>query len=56
MVVVVLAGSLIGSSLPLLLDRLRMNPASASAPLVTSVAEVTGVLAYFGIASVILQG
>ncbi|MDP3417759.1 magnesium transporter [Falsiroseomonas sp.] len=54
MVLVVVAGSLVGMSLPFLLDRMKMDPASASAPLVTSIADVTGVLVYFGIAAAIL--
>ena len=54
MVLVVLVGSLVGLSLPFLLDRLRLDPASASAPLVTSVADVVGVLIYLGIATVFL--
>ena len=56
MVLVVLAGSLAGLSLPFLLDRLRLDPASASAPLVTSIADVAGVLIYFAIASAVLAG
>lgn len=55
MVIVVLAGSLIGMSLPFILDRMKMDPASASGPLVTSIADVTGVLVYFAIASAILM-
>jgi magnesium transporter len=54
MVLVVLLGSLVGLSLPFLLDRLRLDPASASAPLVTSVADVTGVLIYLSIAAALL--
>jgi magnesium transporter len=54
MVLVVLVGSLVGLSLPFLLDRLRLDPASASAPLVTSVADVIGVLIYLGIATALL--
>jgi magnesium transporter len=54
MVLVVLTGSLVGLSLPFLLDRFRMDPASASAPLVTSIADVAGVLVYFSIASALL--
>jgi magnesium transporter len=54
MVVVVLAGSLVGLSLPFLLDRLRLDPASASAPLVTSIADVAGVLIYFSMAAALL--
>jgi magnesium transporter len=51
MVVVVVMGSLLGMSLPFLLERLRLDPATASAPLVTSVADIAGVLTYFAIAT-----
>lgn len=51
MIAVVLVGSLIGFSLPFLLTRLNLDPATASAPIVTSVADITGVLMYFSIAS-----
>ena len=51
MIVVVLIGSLVGMSLPFLLDRLRLDPATASTPLVTSIADITGVLIYLAIAS-----
>lgn len=54
MVLVVLAGSLIGLSLPFVLSRLRLDPATSSGPLVTSIADVVGVLMYFAIASAIL--
>jgi magnesium transporter len=51
MVLVVVVGSVIGMSLPFLLTRFRVDPATASAPLVTSIADITGVLLYFSIAS-----
>lgn len=51
MVMVVVLGSLIGMSLPFLLDRLDFDPATASAPLVTSIADITGVLVYFSFAT-----
>jgi len=54
MVIVVLAGSLIGMSLPFVLNRFNMDPATASAPVVTFIADVAGILIYFGIASAIL--
>jgi len=56
MVVVVVVGSLIGISLPFLLNRLNFDPASASAPLITSIADVTGVITYFSIATLLLRG
>lgn len=51
MVAVVLVGSLIGLCLPLLLNRFGIDPAVASAPLVTSIADIAGVLIYFSFAS-----
>ena len=54
MVAVVLAGSLIGMSLPFLLNKFDLDPATASAPLVTTIADAIGVVIYFAIASAIL--
>jgi magnesium transporter len=54
MVLIVLVGSLVGMSLPFVLARLRLDPATASAPLVTSIADALGVLIYFGIATTLL--
>jgi len=51
MVAVVVVGSLIGMSLPFVLEKLGLDPATASAPLVTSLADICGVLIYFTIAS-----
>jgi magnesium transporter len=54
MIIIVLVGSLIGMSLPFVLSRFNMDPATASAPLVTSIADATGVVIYFSIASMVL--
>ncbi|MCC5994795.1 MAG: magnesium transporter [Oceanicaulis sp.] len=54
MVIVVLVGSLIGMSLPFVLSRLRFDPATASAPLIATIADVMGILVYFSIATAIL--
>ena len=54
MVTIVIVGSVIGMSLPFLLTRFKMDPASASAPLVTSICDGVGVLIYFNIASAFL--
>lgn len=54
MVLVVMVGSLIGMSLPFLLSRFRLDPAAASVPLVTSIADVAGVLIYFAMATAVL--
>ena len=51
MVIVVLTGSLIGLLLPFIFTKLRLDPATASAPLITSIADISGVLIYFSIAS-----
>lgn len=51
MVLVVVLGSVIGMSLPFLLERFGLDPATASAPLVTSIADITGVLVYFPFAT-----
>lgn len=51
MLFVVMLGSLIGMSLPFLLDRLNLDPATASAPLVTSIADISGVIVYFSFAT-----
>jgi magnesium transporter len=53
---IVLWGTLAGSMLPFLLRRLGLDPASASAPFVATLVDVTGVLMYFGVGSVILRG
>jgi magnesium transporter len=53
---VVLWGTLVGSMLPLLLRRLGLDPASASAPFVATLVDVSGLIIYFSIASVILRG
>jgi magnesium transporter len=55
MVLVVMVGSLIGVSLPFLLDRLRFDPATASGPLITSLSDIAGVLIYFTIATRLLD-
>lgn len=54
MVLVVIIGSLVGMSLPFLLSRFRLDPATASTPLVTSIADITGVVVYLSIASRVL--
>jgi magnesium transporter len=53
---IVTFGSMAGSMLPFLLQRLRLDPASASAPFVATLVDVTGLIIYFSIAFVILKG
>lgn len=53
---VVLWGSLAGSMLPFALRRLGFDPASSSAPFVATLVDVTGLVIYFTVASVVLRG
>lgn len=55
MLMLVIVGSLVGMSLPFLLSRLRLDPATASAPLVTTISDIIGVLVYFSIATTVLS-
>jgi magnesium transporter len=53
---VVMFGTTAGSMLPFLLRRCGLDPASASAPFVATLVDVTGLIIYFSVASVILRG
>ncbi len=53
---VVLFGTLAGATLPFLLRRLGFDPASASGPFVATLVDVTGLVIYFSVASVVLRG
>jgi magnesium transporter len=53
---VVLFGSLVGSMLPFALRRIGFDPASASAPFVATLVDVTGLVIYFTVASLLLSG
>lgn len=55
MSLIVVVGSMIGMLLPFVLSRFHMDPATASTPLVTSIADATGVLIYFSIARALLS-
>lgn len=51
---VVLSGSLIGGILPIVLDKMGLDPAIMSSPLVASIVDVIGILIYFNIAKIFL--
>lgn len=51
MVLTVMAGSLIGLTIPFIFTKLHIDPATASAPLITSIADITGVWIYFSMAA-----
>ena len=53
---IVTFGSLAGSMLPFVLRRLGFDPASASAPFVATLVDVTGLVIYFSVAWLVLRG
>ncbi len=53
---IVLWGSLMGSMLPIILKRLKLDPATSSAPFVATLVDVTGIVIYFSVAYFFLQG
>ncbi|SEL13788.1 magnesium transporter [Colwellia chukchiensis] len=55
MILVVMVGSIVGLSLPFLLHKLKLDPATASGPLVTTIADAVGVIVYFSIATALLN-
>jgi magnesium transporter len=56
LVLVVLWGTLSGSMLPLILRKLKFDPAKSSAPFVATLVDVTGLVIYFGVAILFLSG
>jgi len=56
LVFVVLWGTLSGSMIPIILKRLGFDPATASAPFVATLVDVTGLVIYFSVAATILSG
>lgn len=56
LILVVLWGTLSGSMLPLILRKLKFDPAKSSAPFVATLVDVTGLVIYFGVAILFLSG
>ncbi|HOE39072.1 MAG TPA: magnesium transporter [Bacteroidales bacterium] len=54
MVLIVITGSLVGLVLPFIFTKFKLDPATASAPLITSIADICGILIYFSVAKWIL--
>ncbi len=52
---IILWGSLIGSMLPIVLKKLKQDPATSSAPFVATLVDVTGIVIYCSVASIILH-
>jgi magnesium transporter len=53
---VILISNIVGLTLPFLLTHLKLDPAVASNPLITSVSDVTGVAVYLSVAALVLGG
>jgi magnesium transporter len=56
LVLVVLWGTLSGSMIPLLLKKIGLDPATASAPFVATLVDVTGLIIFFTVAALLLTG
>ncbi|MDG6217855.1 MAG: magnesium transporter [Candidatus Thermoplasmatota archaeon] len=54
MLIIVFIGSIIGISLPFIFTRLGLDPAVASGPLITSIADIIGIIIYLFIATSLL--
>lgn len=54
MVLIVIVGSTIGLTMPFLFSKFNRDPAAASGPLITSLADISGVVIYFSIATWLL--
>ncbi len=54
MTIIVTVASILGMLLPVVLNKLRLDPATASVPLVTSLADIGGILIYFSLAGALL--
>ena len=53
---IVMWGTLSGSMIPIVLKKIKIDPATSSAPLVATLVDVTGLVIYFSIAAIILKG
>ena len=53
---IVVVGAMVGAMLPFALRRLGLDPATASAPFVATLVDVTGLCIYFSVAMTLLKG
>jgi magnesium transporter len=53
---VVVFGNLSGSMLPFVMSKFGLDPAVTSAPFVATLVDVTGIIIYFSVALLLLQG
>lgn len=54
MLAIVVIGNMVGTILPFLLARLKIDPAVASGPLITTIVDAAGLFVYFSIATAII--
>ncbi|WP_294237441.1 magnesium transporter [Chryseobacterium sp. sg2396] len=56
LVMIVLWGTLSGSMVPFILKKMKLDPATSSAPFVATLVDVTGLIIYFSVAGLFLTG
>jgi magnesium transporter len=56
LIFIVMWGTLSGSMIPFILKRFGLDPATASAPFVATLVDVTGLIIYFSVAALFLSG
>ena len=56
LIAIVLWGTLSGSMVPFILKKLKLDPATSSAPFVATLVDVTGLIIYFSVAGLFLTG
>ncbi|MDP9955648.1 magnesium transporter [Epilithonimonas hungarica] len=56
LIMIVLWGTLSGSMVPFILKKLKLDPATSSAPFVATLVDVTGLIIYFSVAGLFLTG
>ena len=56
LVFIVMWGTLSGSMIPFMLKKVGLDPATASAPFVATMVDVTGLIIYFSVAALFLSG
>ena len=52
---IVMWGTLSGSMIPIVLKKLKLDPATSSAPFVATLVDVTGLIIYFSVAAMMLH-
>ena len=55
MIIIVFVANAFGALLPFVLSRLKIDPATASSPLITSIMDVIGLAIYFSTAVIVIS-